>query len=86
MRQPSLSPLCYAFTLQLDLTANALCGIDRYTYEGTYTAEGIKAIADALKGNGSLTRLDVQINFLGDEGRAVLRQAGKGRSGFELLL
>ena len=55
MRQPSLSPLCYAFTSQLDLSFNALCGIDASTGGGIYTAEGINAIADALKGNASLT-------------------------------
>ena len=55
MRQPSLSPLCYVFTSQLDLSVNTLCGINHYTGAGTYTAEGIKAIADALKGNASMT-------------------------------
>ena len=55
MRQPSLTPLCYAFTSQLDLSHNMLCGISPYSGAGTYTAEGIKAIADALKGNASLT-------------------------------
>ena len=55
MRQPSLSPLCYVFTSQLDLSGNTLCGINPYTGQGTYTAEGIKAIADVLKGNASVT-------------------------------
>ena len=57
MRQPSLSPLCYVFTSQLDLSGNTLCGINPYTEAGIYTAEGIKAIADALKGNASLTKI-----------------------------
>ena len=86
MRQPSLSPLCYVFTSQLDLSVNALCGINHYTGAGTYTAEGIKAIADALKGNASMTWLDVKYNSLGKEGEAALRKAIEGRSGFELLL
>ena len=48
--------------------------------------EGITAIADALKVTGSMTRLDVRGNLLGAEGKAVLRKATEGRSGFELLL
>ena len=86
MRQPSLSPLRYVFTSQLDLSGNALCGVHPYIDACTYTAEGIKAIADALKGNASLTRLDVRYNTLGEEGTAVLRTAVEGRSGFELKL
>ena len=86
MRQPSLSPLCYVFTSQLDLSGNTLCGINPNTGEGTYTAEGIKAIADALKGNASMTRLNVEWNSLGKEGEAALREAIEGRSGFELQL
>ena len=39
----------------LDLSNNALCGWTRYG--GTYTAEGITAIADALRVNGSLTEV-----------------------------
>jgi hypothetical protein len=50
----------------LDLSNNALCGV---TYKGgTYTAEGIKAIADALHVNGALTSVDLRGNKLGDEG------------------
>ena len=86
MRQPTLSPLCYAFTSQLDLAHNMLCGLNPYTGAGIYTAEGIKAIADALKGNASLMRLNVEENYLGDGGKAVLRKAVEGRSGFELEL
>ena len=87
MRQPSLSPLCYVFTSQLDLSGNTLCGINPYyVNEDTYTAEGIKAIANALKGNASMTRLDVRHNLIGEEGKAALHEAIEGRSGFELLL
>ena len=39
---------------QLDLSYNQLCGIDEEG-DGTYTSEGIQAIADALRVNGSLT-------------------------------
>ena len=41
--------------LQLDLSDNELCGV-KYG-AGTYTAEGINALADALRVNGSLTNL-----------------------------
>ena len=73
-------------TSQLDLSSNQLCGLDGYG-RGTYTAEGITAIADALKVTASLTRLDVRYNYsMGDEGKAVLRKAAEGHSGFELQL
>ena len=39
----------------LDLFNNVLCGMT--PYGGTYTAEGISAIADALRVNGSLTKI-----------------------------
>ena len=68
MRQPSLSPLRYVFTSQLNLSGNALCGVHPYIDACTYTAEGIKAIANALKGNASLTSLLLGDNYLGDKG------------------
>ena len=39
------------------LATNALCGINPYTGEGTYTAEGITKLAEALKSNSSLCEL-----------------------------
>ncbi len=41
----------------INLSGNQLCGIrtDRRGQHGTYTAEGITAIADALLVNGALT-------------------------------
>ena len=42
--------------MQLDLSSNQLCGINIFG-EGTYTAEGITAIAEALKVTGSLTKV-----------------------------
>ena len=42
--------------LQLDLSHNALCGLN-YRGEGTYTAEGITAIANALKVTASVRDL-----------------------------
>ena len=40
----------------LDLSYNQLCGLD-YGGRGTYTAEGITAIADAMRVNGALTQV-----------------------------
>ena len=55
------------FTLQLDLSGNELCGLNRFGF-GTYTMEGIQAIADALKVTTSLTSLLLGDNNLGDKG------------------
>ena len=46
-----------------------LCGVDvwgRGTLRGTYTAEGITAIADAMRVNGALTSIDLSGNQLCD--------------------
>jgi Ran GTPase-activating protein (RanGAP) involved in mRNA processing and transport len=48
---------------QLDLSNNQLCGLSYYG-SGTYTAEGITAIADALRVNGGLTSLNLSSNQL----------------------
>jgi hypothetical protein len=45
----------------INLSYNQLCGVwrtDRYSLHGTYTAEGIAAIADALRVNGALTKIE----------------------------
>mmetsp|Transcript_43474 Transcript_43474/g.143863 ORF Transcript_43474/g.143863 Transcript_43474/m.143863 type:complete len:293 (+) Transcript_43474:1680-2558(+) len=58
----------------LNLSSNALCG---YRYEAdrsSYTAVGINAIAEALKGS-RLTELDLRSNNVGQEGRSALRAA-----------
>merc|ERR1712023_439032 len=57
----------------LNLASNQLCGVD-YDGRGTYTNEGITALADALGVNGSLTVLDISGNQIGDEG---MRAIGK---------
>ena len=49
--------------LQLDLSNNQLCGID-YAGRGTYTAEGITAIANAMRVNGGLTSINLSNNQL----------------------
>ncbi len=60
--------------LQLDLSNNKLCGIDD-DGEGTYNAEGITAIADALRVNGTLTMLSLANNRLGEEGTKAICEA-----------
>ena len=59
----------------IDLSGNQLCGIwttaefdgDQHQ-QGTFTAEGITAIADALRVNGALTSVNLRSNMLGGEG------------------
>ena len=59
------------FTSQLNLSGNELCGLDCWR-RGTYTAQGIQAIADALKLKGSLTSLNLYDNRIGKEGAKAL--------------
>ena len=61
-------------TSQLNLSYNQLCGLDPYG-RGTYTAEGITAIADALKVTPSVTKILVGGNRLRDEGTIILCDA-----------
>ena len=49
-------------------------------------AEGVTAIAEALRGNEVLTTLDLCANDLGDEGKGVIRDAVSGREGFKLQM
>ena len=57
----------------IDLSKNELCGIwtdaSRDEDGGTYTAEGITAIADALRVNCALTSVDLSGNQLTDYSR-----------------
>ena len=65
-----LVPVMGALT-SIDLSDNQLCGVridHRGRVRGTYTAEGIIAIADALRVNGALTSIKLRGNKLGDEG------------------
>ena len=62
--------------MQLDLSSNQLCGINAYG-QGTYTAEGITAIAEALKVTGSLTKLDLRANKLDESAKAALRAVAR---------
>jgi hypothetical protein len=45
---------------------------------------GVKAIAEALKANAVLTKLDIQANNMGDAGKQAVRDALKDRNGFVL--
>ena len=54
-------------------------------FDNNIEPEGAKALAPALV-RASLTKLDARGNSLGEEGRAALRKAVEGRSGFELKL
>ena len=58
----------------------------RRLYDNNIGPEGAKAVADALRVNGSLTKLDAGYNRLGNEGVAALQRAVEGRAGFELKL
>ena len=51
----SFASLLCPCALQLNLSGNMLCGVNRYTGTGTYTAEGIAALAEVLKVTASLT-------------------------------
>ena len=48
--------------------------------------DGAKAIAEALKVNPVLTKLDLELNDLGNAGKKAVRDAVKDRSGFVLKL
>jgi len=62
--------------LQLDLSGNQLCGVDEYG-EGTYTAEGITAIADALRVHGGLTVANLLGNQLDVKSAKILAEVAK---------
>jgi Ran GTPase-activating protein (RanGAP) involved in mRNA processing and transport len=67
---------CDCVVLQLDLSNNQLCGLDQFG-RGNYTAEGITAIADALRVSASLTFLKLGRNLIGDEGTTAIARALK---------
>ena len=70
--------------LQLDLSNNQLCGLTR-DGKGTYTAEGITAIADALRVNGGLTSIDVRQNKIAGDGAVQLAAAVLGNLKIEMF-
>ena len=48
---------------------------------GTYTTEGITAIADALRVNGALIECDLRQNNMGEEEEASIRKSVQGKAG-----
>ena len=80
----SHSPL-FCTVSQLDLSRNAICGRKPWGM-GIYNVEGIKAVADALRVAGSLTRADVRSNRLDNAAKEQLRVSVQDREGLELLL
>lgn len=62
--------------MQLNLSRNQLGGLS-WVGKGTYTVEGITAIANALKVTGSLTSLNLEINRLGAEGANAIAEGLK---------
>ncbi len=62
--------------MQLDLSGNQLFGVNEYG-EGTYTAESITAIADALRVNGALTVANLLGNQLDVKSAKILAEVAK---------
>ena len=60
--------------MQINLAGNQLCGLDQFGF-GTYTAEGIKTIADAIRVSRSLNTIILHSNKLGVEGAKALAPA-----------
>ena len=58
----------------LNLSSNQLCGLE-YRGRGTSTAEGITAVADALRVNGGLKELSLEGSYVGDEGVGAICEA-----------
>ena len=63
----------------MNISGNQLCGLD-LRGRGTYSAEGITAIADALKDNASLTVTNVLRNELDVESAKMLAEVAKQKS------
>ena len=74
-------------TSQIDLSSNRLCGVweqydewsGMFVSKGTYNGEGIKAIADALRVNGSLTCCNVVNNQMDEAAARLLVAAVKDK-------
>jgi hypothetical protein len=61
----------------LDLSNNLLCGVTGTFGGGTYTAEGITAIAEALRVNGALTVTNLLHNQLDEASAKMLAEVAK---------
>ena len=62
--------------MQLNLSNNQLCGLDRWG-GGTFTAEGITALAESLKVTASLTECNVRDNQLDSESATLLSKVAR---------
>ena len=71
--------------VQVNLSDNQLCGMDDEG-EGTYTAEGITALADAVSVSASLTSVNVSYNRLDEREKQLLQDTLKGRDTLNLQL
>jgi len=72
----------------LNLSGNCLCGVredDNGRQHGKYASEGIKAIADALRVNGALTRVDIRRNNISGGDAAQLSAAVLGNLKIEMF-
>ena len=65
--------------MQINLSESALCGIGRWG-GGTYTADGIKAIAESISVSSSVTSIDVGNNNIGKAASLELLAAMKGKN------
>ena len=72
-----LSKARHTSLTSLNLRGNPICGRSA-NGTGTYTTDGIHAIADALRFGASLTKLDISFTFLGTEGVQALESALSG--------
>ena len=72
-------------SVQINVSYNQLCGLD-WQGNGTYTAEGIKAIASAISVSASLTAADLRWNSLDLDAKQQVRDSVRGRDGFKLKL
>ena len=70
---------CFVALPQLDVSNNTLCGVwtEHLKLKGTYNAEGITALSDALRVNRGLTKISLAVNALGEEGTKAICEALK---------
>ena len=68
----------------IDLFGNDLCGLG-WEGKGIYTAEGITAIADALRVNGTLTCVDIRHNNIAGDSAEQLSAAVLGNLKIEMF-
>ena len=70
---------------RLTLDQNHLCGINIFSGEGTYTAEGITKIGEMLKINQTLQSISLECNIMGVKGLTALAAAMKVNTKIDTL-